>query len=82
MEKIKQKRSKTQEHTIKTADGRLVTLKLTRKLAMACLCSECLGWETNPADCTARYCPLYPFRVGTLRTKRGTMDMPKGAQLK
>jgi hypothetical protein len=61
-------------HTIRAANGLLITLKLTRKLAMACFCTECLGWETNPSECTAPLCPLFPYRVKTLRTMRGTID--------
>ena len=58
-------------HSVRAADGGLLELRLTRKLAMACFCTECLGFEDNPADCTAVLCPMYPFRAKTLRTKRG-----------
>ena len=60
-------------HTIRAKNGQLITLRLTRKLAMSCFCTECLGWEDNPSDCTAPLCPLYPFRAKTLRTMVGTI---------
>lgn len=59
------------EHVIRSADGRFVRLRLTRKLAMAALCTECLGFEDNPANCTAKTCPIYPFRAKTLKTQHG-----------
>ncbi len=73
---MKQKRNMkprggTVMHTIRAADGRHIELRLTRKLAMACMCTECLGFESDPEDCTARLCPLYPFRAKTLATKTG-----------
>ena len=66
-------RKSSPNHTVRAKNGLLITLRLTRKLAMACFCTECLGWEDNPADCTAPLCPLYPFRSKTLRTQRGTI---------
>ncbi len=71
--------NKSPIHTIRAKNGLLLTLRLTRKLAMACFCTECLGWEDNPADCTAPLCPLYPFRAKTLRTQRGTIIDSKRA---
>ena len=56
-------------HTVRTRDGGTKTLKLTRKLAIHAFCTECLGWEDHPSDCTARMCPLYPFRNLTLKTR-------------
>ena len=67
------KRTGNVDHTVRTADGRYIELRLTRKLAMACMCTECLGFHDNPADCTATLCPLYPFRAKTLRTRRGAI---------
>ena len=73
--KIKKTRKRTLTHTVRCKDGRLVNfLRYGRKLAMACFCTECLGWETNPSECTAPLCPLFPYRVKTLRTMRGTID--------
>ena len=68
------KGSGTQVHTVRTACGGYVTLKLTRKRAMACMCMECTGWEGNPADCTSIYCPLYPWRTGTRLNMKGTNE--------
>lgn len=70
-------RSGSVYHTVRTADGRYRELRLTRKVAMAAFCSECMGFEENPADCTSKLCPLYPFRAKTLETRRGTMDHPQ-----
>ena len=65
------KRKPSPTHTIRTKSGAYLTLRLTRKLAIACFCTECLGWEDNPMSCTAPLCPLYPFRSKTLRTIKG-----------
>lgn len=62
-------------HTIRAADGGFVTIpRYGRTLAVACFCTECLGFEDSPADCTAKLCPLYPFRAKTLRSKKGNRD--------
>jgi hypothetical protein len=66
-------------HTVRCATDGFIRLRLTRKLAMAVFCTECLGWEDNPANCTALTCPLYPWRVKTLKTQRGTMATHTGA---
>lgn len=64
------------QHTVRSSDGRLASIRLTRKLAIAAFCTECTGFDSNPADCTSVLCPLYPFRAKTLRTKTGTFDVP------
>ena len=74
--KMTGKRKSTTEHVIRCANGKYASIRLTRKLAMAAFCTECMGWEGNPQDCTAPLCPLYPFRAKTLRTMRGDMDTP------
>lgn len=56
------------KHKIKTKEGKLVEKKLTRSRAIIENCKECLGWETNPRDCSSKFCALYPFR---------TWDKPK-----
>lgn len=38
------------------------------KTAIRAHCLECLGWETDPKDCTATSCWLYPWRRGRLET--------------
>lgn len=59
-------------HTVRCKDGKTTTFKhYGRKLAMACFCTECLGWEDNPVNCTAPLCPLYPFRKKTEATLKG-----------
>jgi len=65
------KRKESPVHTIRAKNGSLLTLKLTRKLAIYAKCTECLGWEDSPDTCTSPLCPLYPFRGKTLRTLRG-----------
>jgi len=34
----------------------------SRKMAILAFCGECMGWSTNPRDCTAPNCPLYHWR--------------------
>jgi len=51
------------KHTIRTKDGGTKTLKLGRSLAMALMCTECMGWEENPSECSVPLCPLFPWRV-------------------
>ena len=51
-------------HTIRTdGSGGTKIIKLTARRAIIENCKECLGWETNPRDCTSPLCPLYPFRT-------------------
>lgn len=71
--KAKITRIRTAEHVVRTADGRFIGIRLTRKLAMAAMCTECLGFEENPTDCTSPYCPLFPYRAKTLATRRGNI---------
>ncbi len=78
----KRPRSGSVYHTVRTADEGHIKLKLTRKLAMAAMCTECMGFEENPADCTSYCCPLYPFRAKTLVTKRGNLKAPSGKEAK
>jgi hypothetical protein len=75
-DQIKAKKIRTGGTTqpVLCANGRYISLRLTRKLAMACFCTECLGFEGNPADCTSRFCPMYPFRARTFRTREGTLS--------
>ena len=67
------KRAAVPQHTVRCADGRLLSLRLTRKLAMAACCTECMGFESGPQDCTSKLCPMWPYRAKTLRTKRGNI---------
>ncbi len=68
-------RSRTVRHTVRTSDGGSISLRLTRKSAIAALCTECMGFG-NPRDCTARLCPVWPFRIKTLATRRGDIQTP------
>lgn len=59
-------------HTVRSADGKTVEIRpYGRKIAMSAMCTECLGFETNPAECTSPLCPLFPFRVRTQKTREG-----------
>lgn len=66
------KHGKSVQHVVRTADGKTKLFKkYGRKLAMAIFCSECMGWGDNPNTCTAPLCPLFPYRIGTLATRKG-----------
>jgi hypothetical protein len=67
-------RSRTVTHTVRSSDGGLISLRLTRKSAIAAQCTECMGFA-SPRDCTARLCPLWAFRAKTLATRWG--DRPQ-----
>jgi hypothetical protein len=62
--------SSTALHTVRTRDG--LTKKYGRKQAIYLACTECLGWEHHPSECTSPLCPLYPFRGITMASQRGT----------
>lgn len=50
-------------HRIKSRNGDLVQVgAYSPRKAIKAFCTECLGFETHPKDCTASSCPLYPFR--------------------
>ena len=63
------KNKKPITHTVRiNGDERNTTLtieKYTRNLAIKLMCTECLGYETNPKECTSPKCPLFPFRKMT-----------------
>lgn len=61
----------SRSHTVRTKDGGTKALKYGRKSAIAIHCTECMGFEEHPSECTARLCALYPFRAKTLQTQRG-----------
>jgi hypothetical protein len=56
-------------HPVRTSSGGKRTLKYGGKQAIRLKCTECLGWETHPRECTGVLCPLYPFR-GSTRASR------------
>ena len=61
MEK-KAKRLNGVAHKIRGNRGGVVDCELTRGKAIKAMCTECMGWETNPKDCMSILCPLYPYR--------------------
>ena len=51
------------KHTIKRKFGGLMVVEgYIRSLAIRIMCTECMGWETHPKECTSNTCPLFPFR--------------------
>jgi hypothetical protein len=50
------------EHTIHTREGGLKEVSLYRATAIKVFCTECMGWDSNPKECTAQNCALFPFR--------------------
>lgn len=57
-------------HTVRHKDGGTVTINnYIRSKAIKLMCSECMGFDENPKNCTDNRCPLFPFR-GLLRANR------------
>ena len=56
-------------HAVRTSSGGQRMLRYGKKQAIRLKCTECLGWETHPNDCTGVLCPLYPFRGKTLASR-------------
>ena len=54
--------------TVRTRSGQTIELSMSPRDAIKAHCTECLGWEVHPNECTAVLCPLYPFRGKTLAT--------------
>ena len=65
------KASMAVSHTVRTRDGGKKALRYGRKQAIKLFCTECLGWESDPRECTAPLCPLFPFRGRTLKSQKG-----------
>jgi hypothetical protein len=61
----------TVSHTVRTRDGGKKALKYARKQAIYLTCTECMGWDENPSNCTSPLCPIYPFRGYTRASLRG-----------
>lgn len=61
---------------IRHKDGGTVKVpNYTRKIAIKCMCSECMGFESDVRGCTDTRCPLYPFRANTvINRSRSTQD--------
>lgn len=57
-------------HTVRCANGNLKTFEgYGTSLAIRAFCTECMGWETDPRECTSDQCPLFPFRGKTGKTR-------------
>ena len=54
------------KHTVRCRDGGTKEVSVVRSKAIKMMCTECLGWEADPASCTAPLCPLFPFRGKSL----------------
>jgi hypothetical protein len=50
------------KHTIRTKNCATVEVVLNRGKAIKAFCTECMGWEEHPRECTDKLCPLYPWR--------------------
>ena len=50
------------KHVIRKKDSGTVEVTLTRSRAIKAMCTECMGYEEHPKNCTSNLCPLYPFR--------------------
>ena len=57
--------------SIRMSDGSCKDITLNRSKAIKAKCTECMGWEGDPKQCTAIHCPLYPWRGRTLITRAG-----------
>ena len=53
------------------SNGLYLIVRLTKKQAIQAHCTECMGFEENPINCTSFACSLYPYRGRTLRTRTG-----------
>lgn len=53
-------------HEILTNKGKTIRVFMGRKLAIKAKCTECMGWEEHPKNCTCNTCPLFHFRGKTL----------------
>jgi hypothetical protein len=68
-------------HTVRARSGENITIEgYTRGKAIRLFCTECLGWEITPKECTARLCPLFPYRGKTLASQGSyqekSVDLP------
>jgi hypothetical protein len=61
------------KHTVHVnGRGKIQAMNLTPRTAILYQCRECLGFETNPIECTSPLCSLFPFR-----TRRAFKEMSK-----
>jgi len=58
------------KHTVRTdrhdGKGRLDIEPYTRGQAIKLHCTECLGFEGDPKECTSKNCALFPYRKKTM----------------
>lgn len=67
------------KHRIRTADGGTKEFDhYARARAIKNMCTECMGWDEHPRDCSANLCPLFPFRGKVLSTRVGQSEPEKG----
>lgn len=63
-------------HTVKTKDCSLTVIHdYTRGKAIKLFCTECIGWQGNPKDCTAKTCPLFPYRGKSEKAYRSNLKV-------
>lgn len=58
-------------HEVRASDGGTIKLTYGKGQAIKLHCTECMGFETHPRDCTSIHCALYPFRGQTRAARRG-----------
>jgi hypothetical protein len=55
------------KHTIRGFGGNgTVEVVLNRQTAIKAQCTECMGYESDPKECTSKLCSLWPWRGKTL----------------
>lgn len=54
------------KHAVRTNKSGFVDIEnYTRGKAIRIHCTECMGHEENPVNCTSKNCALYPYRKKT-----------------
>ena len=58
------------KHTVRHRNGKTTVIdNYTRGKAIKLMCSECMGFESHPKDCTDPLCPLFPYRGITMANR-------------
>jgi len=53
------------DHKIATKEGSYEWVELTPMKAIRAFCKQCMAWQTQLIEgCTAKHCPLFPYRRG------------------
>ncbi len=74
------------KHKIRGLKGVLFEIDLTPRKAIKAFCLECMCWvQREVPNCTAKNCPLFPFRMGDAHsmseeTKKATSERMKERQ--